>query len=70
MRNIGRKFCDKVDIQSFKNLHSVIQKSILERELFILRETFGKSIASIAIGHGLNIDDNLVTIIPFNNIFS
>lgn len=67
MRDAARKFIDKIGNQAFQQFDIVIQASILERELFKLREAFGKSIAEISISHGLDVEDELAVIIPFNN---
>lgn len=67
MREASRKFCDQIDTQFYNQLDNVVQTSIMERELFFLREKFGKSLASIAIAYGLSIEDDLATIIPFSN---
>ena len=67
MRSACRRFSDKIGTDGFKRFDLVIQKSILERELFLLRETFGETIAEIAIAHGLDVEDDLAKILPFNN---
>ncbi len=40
---------------------------MLERELFKFREKCGVSVAEIAVAYGLDVDDGLASIIPFNN---
>ena len=54
--------------QNFSKYSKVIQKSVLERELINLRSVFGKPVAEIAIAYGLDVEDDLATIIPFNNL--
>jgi hypothetical protein len=68
MRLAARHFIDKVGGQGFPRFDKVIQTSILERELFKLREKYGKHLAEIAISYGHDVEDDLATIIPFNNV--
>lgn len=68
MRKAGMHFCDKIGHPDFIKLEVVVQRSVLERELFALRTAFGKALSEIAIAHGLDVEDDLATIIPFNNL--
>ncbi len=68
MREAARKFIDNVGSQVFLQFDNVIQTSILERELFKLRDKYGRCIAEIAGGYGLDVEDDLAKIIPFNNL--
>jgi hypothetical protein len=68
MRLAARHFIDKVGGQGFPKFDTTIQTSILERELFKLREKFGKHIAEIAISYGHDVENDLAVIMPFNNV--
>lgn len=66
MRQACANFCDNVGHPDFKNYETPIQRSILERELVKLRYKCGLSLAKISIGYGIDVDDNLAAIMPFN----
>jgi len=44
-----------------------MQRSLLSRELVKLRKVAGEAVAAIAIAYGLDVEDELASIIPFNN---
>lgn len=67
MRKACQDFNDTVGYPKFSQLDLPIQKSILERALFKLREKFGSSVAEVAIAYGLDVDDGLAVILYFNN---
>lgn len=67
MRKACREFCDKIGSPSFDTLDSPVQKSLLDRALYSLRTDFGKAIAELSVAYGLDIEDDLASIIPFNN---
>lgn len=67
MRKSCLEFSNKLGHPNFLNFDPPVQVSILERELFKLREKFGISVAEISVAYGIDIDDGLASIIPFNN---
>ena len=67
MRKSCQEFSNKLGHPNFLNFDPPVQVSILERELFKLREKFGISVAEISVAYGIDIDDGLASIIPFNN---
>lgn len=67
MRTAAQHFVNNVGYPQFDNFDPVIQQSVLDRELFKLRQSFGKAIGEIVSAHGLDVEDSLATIIPFNN---
>jgi len=66
MRDAARKFCDAIQANSVESSSHAAQRSVLRRELFMLRQIFGLCIGELAIGYGLDVHDELATIIPFN----
>jgi len=66
MRRACRKFCDIVGSPRFDALPFPVKKSILSRELTRLRKVFGLAIAEVSTAYGLDVEDELATIIPFN----
>ena len=68
MRRACRDFCDIVGSPLFNSAAPPIQKSLLSRELSRLRNTIGSAIAAISISYGLDVEDDLASIIPFNNV--
>lgn len=66
MRLACAKFCDSIGHPDYKTYETPVQKSILDRDLVKLRNKIGQSLAIISIGYGLDVDDNLASIIPFN----
>ncbi|MBA0197656.1 hypothetical protein H4F51_13245 [Pectobacterium brasiliense] len=67
MRRACQGFSDKLGHPQFSQFERPVQVSMLERELFKLREKCGVSIAEIAVAYGIDVDDGLAGIIPFNN---
>jgi hypothetical protein len=67
MRKACQDFSDKLGHPMFSKFDPPVQTSMLERELFKLREKCGLSVAEIAVAYGLDVDDGLASIIPFNN---
>lgn len=68
MRSACREFCDIVGSPRFNSFAPPIQQSLLSRELSRLRNTIGGAVAAIAISYGLDVEDDLASIIPFNNV--
>ena len=68
MRRACREFCDIVGSPRFNSSAPPIQQSLLSRELSRLRNTIGGAVAAIAISYGLDVEDDLASIIPFNNV--
>nr|TKK08864.1 hypothetical protein SrhCFBP13529_01205 [Stenotrophomonas rhizophila] len=66
MRRACRKFCDIVGSPRFDAFPFPVKKSILSRELTRLRKVFGLAIAEVSTAYGLDVEDELATIIPFN----
>lgn len=67
MRKACQDFSNKLGHPKFSKLDAPVQTSMLARELFKLREKCGVSVAEIAVSYGLDVDDGLASIIPFNN---
>jgi hypothetical protein len=67
MRKACQEFSNKLGHPKFTKFDSPVQTSMLVRELFKLREKCGVAIAEIAVAYGLDVDDGLASIIPFNN---
>lgn len=67
MRKACQEFSDKLGHPKYSDFDQPVQISILERELFKFRDKCGVSVAEIAVAYGLDVDDGLASIIPFNN---
>lgn len=67
LRRACREFCDIVGSSKFDSVPFPVQKSLLSRELRKLRGVAGAAVAAIAIAYGLDVEDELASIIPFNN---
>lgn len=67
MRRAARRFIDRVGHSGFDTFVLPVQRSILRRELARLREKFGEAVAELSISHGVEVDDDLASIIPFDN---
>lgn len=67
MRKACQTFSNNLGHPKFSSFDPAVQTSILERELFKLREKFGVPVAEVAVAYGLDVDDGLASIIPFNN---
>ena len=68
IRKSCHDFNNKLGHPDYSKFDQPIQKSILERKLFKLREKWGLSVAEFAVAYGLDVDDELASIIPFNNV--
>jgi hypothetical protein len=62
-----RRFCDAIGSQHFPNLPQPVQRSILKRELDKLRLVAGKVVGALSISYGIDVEDELASIIPFKN---
>ena len=67
MRKACQEFSNSLGHPKFSQFDYPVQTSILERELFKLRQKIGVAVAEMAVAYGLDIDDGLAVIIPFNN---
>lgn len=68
MRRASRRFMDRVGHTGFQSFSIPVRDSILHRELNRLREKFGEAIAEISISYGIDVEDDLAAVIPFNNL--
>lgn len=68
IRRASRDFCDVVGSQKFDAAPIPVQKSLLGRELARFRQIVGGSVGAISIAYGLDVEDELASIIPFNNL--
>lgn len=68
LRRASRDFCDIVGSTKFDQAPLPVQQSLLNRELARLRKTAGSVVGAIALSYGLNVEDELASIIPFNNL--
>ncbi|WP_339897694.1 DUF6650 family protein [uncultured Gilvimarinus sp.] len=64
-RSACRAFCNEVGAINFNNEPVPVQRSILNAELAKLRKIAGVTIGSLAISYGLDVEDELASIIPF-----
>jgi hypothetical protein len=60
-----RTFCNEVGAINFNNEPVPVQRSILNAELAKLRKVAGATIGTLAISYGLDVEDELASIIPF-----
>jgi hypothetical protein len=67
IRRACREFCDIIGSPAFDRSLRPMQQSLLSRELTKLRKTVGGAVAAIVIAYGLDVEDDLASIIPFNN---
>lgn len=67
LRRACREFCDIIGSSKFATVPLPMQRSLLSRELVKLRKVAGEAVAAIAIAYGLDVEDELASIIPFNN---
>lgn len=68
LRRACRDFCDIIGSTKFGEAPLPVQQSLLNRELSKLRKTAGSVVGAIAVSYGLNVEDELASIIPFNNL--
>lgn len=64
-RSACRAFCDEVGAIDFRHEPLPVQRSVLNSELSKLRKVAGVTIGSLAISYGLDVEDELASIIPF-----
>lgn len=67
MRRASRRFVEQVGHSGLDAFAEPVRQSLLRRELHRLRDQFGEALAEISISHGVEVDDELASIIPFNN---
>lgn len=67
IRKASRDFCDVVGSPKFDAAPFPVQKSLLSRELARFRQSVGGAVGAISIAYGLDVEDELASIIPFNN---
>ena len=70
MRKACHDFSNVLGHPNFNTLDDQVRVSILMRQLIKLREKFGVSVAELAVAHGLDVEDDLANIIPFNSQLS
>ena len=68
IRRASRSFCDVIGSPKFDTLPAPVQTSLLNRELAKFRQVVGSAVGAISIAYGLDIEDELASIIPFNNL--
>lgn len=66
LRLACRKFVNTVEDDRLNNSNQVIQTAVFNRALQDLRKTFGKNIAKMSLSYGLDVEDDLATIMPFD----
>lgn len=67
LRKQCRKFCDVIGSPNFPSLVPPVQSSILKRELDKLRLVAGKVVAVLSVSYGIDVEDELASIIPFTS---
>lgn len=67
LRTQCRRFCDEIGAPNFTKLARPVQMSILKRELEKLRLVAGKVVGALSVSYGIDVEDELATIIPFKN---
>ena len=68
IRRACREFCDVVGSPKYDSAAFPVQESLLARELSRLRNTVGAAVGAVALAYGLDVKDELASIIPFNNL--
>lgn len=68
IRRACRDFCDVIGSPKYDAAPDPVQRSLLDRELTKLRQTVGGAVAAISISYGIDVEDGLASIIPFNNL--
>jgi hypothetical protein len=67
LRTQCRRFCDEIGAPTFPQLARPVQESILKRELENLRQVAGKVVGALSVSYGIDVEDELASIIPFKN---
>jgi hypothetical protein len=67
LRTQCRRFCDEIGAPTFPKLARPVQESILKRELENLRLVAGKVVGALSVSYGIDVEDELASIIPFKN---
>ena len=67
-RTACRAFCNGVGAVNFTNEPLPVQRSILNTELSKLRKVAGKTVGSLSVSYGLDVEDELAALIPFKVI--
>jgi hypothetical protein len=52
-------------VPNFPNLEGPVQRSILKSELEKLRIAAGKAVGALAVSYGVDVEDDLASIVPF-----
>lgn len=68
LRKASRDFCDAIGDPGFDAAPRPAQRSALATELAKFRRAAGREIGCIAIAYGLDVEDELASIIPFNDL--
>ena len=68
IRRASRSFCDVIGSPKFNESPAPVQTALLNRELAKFRQVVGSAVGAISIAYGLDIEDELASIIPFNNL--
>lgn len=68
MRRACRSFCNVIGSDKFDTFPIPIQRSLLVRELTKLRSNIGSAVGEIVIAYGVALEDELASIVPFNNV--
>lgn len=64
-RRACRSFCDVVGRPGFDREDSVIQRSLLSQEISKLKKAAGPTVGALSIAYGVDVEDDLASIIPF-----
>lgn len=65
LRKQCRLFCDKIGAPTFSTEIDTVQKSVLKSELDALRKVAGAIVGALSVAYGLDVEDDLASIIPF-----
>ncbi|MEZ8727220.1 DUF6650 family protein [Vibrio cyclitrophicus] len=60
-----RAFCNEVGAIDLNSEPQPVQRSILHSELVKLRKAAGKTVGALSVSYGLDVEDELASIIPF-----
>jgi len=64
-RRACRAFCDVIGRPGFDREDPVIQRSVLSQEISRLKKVAGPTVGQLSIAYGVDVDDELASIIPF-----